>query len=223
MADERPNILWICTDQQRFDTIRSLGNEHIRTPNLDRLAAEGVAFTRAYSQSPICTPSRVSWLSGQYCHNHGYYGLSGPKPNGLPTILGHFRRFGYRTGAIGKIHCPEYWVEDDCDFFHDTCGTSIGRRSREYAQYLEERGLTKLEDHGAMQEFGARGRQTVEGRPSKVSYEDSQEGWSVRQSMEFMTDCAKGDKPFFLHVSLPKHISVMHRRSGSGISTTSRN
>ena len=53
----RPNLLWICTDQQRYDTIAALGNPHIRTRNLDRLVSEGVAFTNAYSQSPVCTPS----------------------------------------------------------------------------------------------------------------------------------------------------------------------
>ena len=68
-ADEkrkRPNILWICTDQQRYDTINALGNPHIRTPNLDRLVAQGVAFTHAHCQSPICTPSRASFLTGMY-------------------------------------------------------------------------------------------------------------------------------------------------------------
>ena len=61
---DQPNILWICTDQQRADTIGALGNPHIRTPNLDALAAQGVAFTRAYCQSPVCTPSRASFLKG---------------------------------------------------------------------------------------------------------------------------------------------------------------
>ena len=61
-----PNILWICTDQQRHDTIHALGNPHIRTPNLDRLCVEGTAFSRAYCQSPICTPSRASFLTGMY-------------------------------------------------------------------------------------------------------------------------------------------------------------
>ena len=61
-----PNILWICTDQQRWDTIGSLGNPHIRTPHLDALAKEGMAFTHAYCQNPICTPSRASFLTGKY-------------------------------------------------------------------------------------------------------------------------------------------------------------
>ena len=51
------NIVWFCTDQQRWDTIHSLGNPYIHTPNLDRLVEEGVALTRAYTQSPICTPA----------------------------------------------------------------------------------------------------------------------------------------------------------------------
>ena len=62
----RPNILWYCTDQQRFDTIAALGNKHIRTPNLDRFVAESATFTHAFCQSPICTPSRASFLTGMY-------------------------------------------------------------------------------------------------------------------------------------------------------------
>ena len=53
----RPNILWICTDQQRSDTLGCYGNEFVHTPRLDGLAQKGVLFTRAYSQSPVCTPS----------------------------------------------------------------------------------------------------------------------------------------------------------------------
>ena len=59
---ERPNILWYCTDQQRFDTIGALGNPHVRTPVVDKLVRDGVAFTHTYCQSPICTPSRASAL-----------------------------------------------------------------------------------------------------------------------------------------------------------------
>jgi len=200
----KPNVLFILSDQHNAKVLGHKGHPDVKTPGLDRLAAAGVRFDNAITQNPICTPSRVSWLSGQYCHNHGYYGLSGPNPGGLPTVFAHFRRHGYRTGAIGKIHCPEYWVEDDCDVFHETCDCSIDGRSPEYAAYLDERNLTHLEDHGAMQDLGKRGRQTVEGRPSMVSYEDGQEGWCVRRGVEFMNECASAGAPFFLHVSLPK-------------------
>ena len=204
MTTKRPNILFILSDQHNAKVIGHKGHPDVKTPHLDKMASEGVWFKNAITQSPICTPSRVSWLSGQYCHNHGYYGLSGPNPNGLPTILGHFRKAGYGTAAIGKIHCPENWIEADSDVFHDTCGCSIDGRSREYAEYLKEKGLTDLEDHESMTEFGDRGRQTVEGRPSKVSYEDGQEGWIVRKAMGFMEQCLAKKAPFFAHVSLPK-------------------
>ena len=62
MPDSLPNILWYCTDQQRFDTIGALGNPHARTPVLDQLISDGMAFTHAYCQHPICTPM------GFFCH-----------------------------------------------------------------------------------------------------------------------------------------------------------
>jgi len=200
----RPNILFILADQHNAKVMGHEGHPDVKTPNLDRLAGSGVRFTHAITQNPICTPSRVCWHSGQYCHNHGYYGLSGPHPKGLPTIYGHFRGSGYLTAALGKIHCPEYWLEDDCDVFHETCDCSVGGRSAAYTQYLAERNLTHLEDHGALQEFGRRGTQTVEGRPSMVSYEDGQEGWAVRQARVAMCEARDTGRPFLVHVSLPK-------------------
>ncbi len=200
----RPNILYIVADQHNTKVLGYKGHPDVQTPNLDRMASEGVRCDTAITQNPICTPSRVSFLSGQYCHNHGYYGLSGPNPNGLPNIFGHFRQSGYLTAAIGKIHCPEYWVEDDCDVFHETCGTSVGGRSPEYAAFLNERGKLGLEDHGAMPEFGDRGRQSMEGRPSPLTFDECQEGWIANKAVEVMKQAADSDKPFLIHASLPR-------------------
>lgn len=201
---KKPNVLFILSDQHNAKCLGHKGHPDVLTPNLDRMAAEGVRFDNAVTQNAICTPSRMCFISGQYAHNHGYYGLSGPKPNGLPTIFGHFRGHGYRTGVIGKGHCPEYWLEDDCDVFHETAHCSIGGRSREYARYLSEREIEHLEDHAAWQEFGRRGTQTCDGRPSKVSYRDGQEGWSVTKGIEFMRQAKQDGVPFILHVSFPK-------------------
>ncbi|HUT33807.1 MAG TPA: sulfatase-like hydrolase/transferase [Planctomycetota bacterium] len=105
MADARPNILWICTDQQRWDTVGALGNPHIRTPHVDRLVREGVAFTRCYSQSPICTPSRANFLTGYYpstLHVNRNGNDFFPCPEKLIT-----RRLadkGYDCGLSGKLH-----------------------------------------------------------------------------------------------------------------------
>lgn len=199
---KKPNILWILSDQYNSKFLGHKGHPDVITPNLDRLASEGVRFDNAITQNPICTPSRVSWISGQYCHNHGYYGLSGPNPNGLPTIFGYFRQNGYTTGAMGKIHCPEKWVEDDCDVFYETC--ALDERP-EYDQYLKEKGLFGQEEHSGYPEFK---RQSLDNRVSALTYEDTQEGWLARRAIEFMDTAQNEGKPFLLHVSLPRPHSI---------------
>jgi len=101
----RPNILWITTDQQRFDTIGALGNPHVRTPNLDRLAAEGIAFRRAYCQSPTCTPSRASFLTGMYPSTvHGCVNGNEVWSGAAPVVSKLLADGGYDTALVGKLH-----------------------------------------------------------------------------------------------------------------------
>lgn len=104
-AAERPNILWICTDQQRYDTIGALGNPYVHTPNINRLAAEGVAFTYAFCQSPICTPSRASFLTGMYPSSvHGCVNGNETWAGAAPLISKLLADVGYDTGLVGKLH-----------------------------------------------------------------------------------------------------------------------
>jgi arylsulfatase A-like enzyme len=100
----QPNVLFVLSDQHNAKVLGHQGHPDVRTPHLDRMAAEGVRFENAISQNPICTPSRMCFLSGQYCHNHGYYGLSGPNPGGLPSVVGHFRRAPgrFRAGHVAR-------------------------------------------------------------------------------------------------------------------------
>ena len=100
-----PNVLWICTDQQRWDTIAALGNRHINTPNLDRLVAEGTACTNAYCQSPICTPSRASFLTG--CYPSTVHGCSNGNEHwaeAAPLVTKLLADAGYCCGLAGKLH-----------------------------------------------------------------------------------------------------------------------
>ena len=103
----RPNIIWYCSDQQRFDTIGALGNPHVHTPNLDALVQRGVAFARAYCQSPICTPSRASFLTGMYpsrVHvnfNHNDYFPPEAEATLVTRLLAES---GYDCGLVGKLH-----------------------------------------------------------------------------------------------------------------------
>jgi len=106
-SGDRPNILWICTDQQRWDTISAHGNPYIRTPNLDRLASSGVSFRRAYCQNPVCTPSRASFMTGCYpstlhVHRNGNSHFPSEwQPRLAPRL---FRDAGYDCGLAGKLH-----------------------------------------------------------------------------------------------------------------------
>ncbi|MFW5894011.1 MAG: sulfatase-like hydrolase/transferase [Verrucomicrobiota bacterium] len=107
----RPNILWIGMDQIRYDTPACNGNPVCRTPNLDRIAARGVSFDRAYTPSTLCTPARASMLTGQFAFHHGlitncdlYHAPVAELPR--PDELLHHRlhQAGYRCGFVGKSH-----------------------------------------------------------------------------------------------------------------------
>ncbi len=105
----RPNILLIFTDQQRADAVGADGNPVIRTPNLDRLAAEGTLFCSAYTASPVCVPARCSLITGQYPHNTGCSENPHHMPTDRPTFMRLLTGAGYRTHGIGKMHFnPDY-------------------------------------------------------------------------------------------------------------------
>jgi arylsulfatase A-like enzyme len=70
MAQERPNILFIMTDEQRYDSLGCYGNPVLRTPHIDSLAREGVRFERCYVQNPMCMPARMAIMTGRYCSEH---------------------------------------------------------------------------------------------------------------------------------------------------------
>lgn len=199
----QPNVLFIISDQHHARCLGHAGHPQVRTPHLDRLAREGVRFTRAVTNNPICTPSRMCYFSGQYVHNHGYYGLSGQHPGGLPTVLGQFRSAGYRTAAIGKIHCPAGWIEADSDVFLEAYGRLCADGRSAYDEYLKARGLERDRDDQFFQEQGPDCRfQSVEGRPSRLPYEHSVEGWCVQEAGRFVAAC--GDTPWIMQVSLPR-------------------
>ena len=100
----RPNILIIYTDQLRWDALGANGNPDVKTPNLDRLAAESVNFTHHFVQHPLCMPSRVSFLSGRYPSSLGITQMGVPVPETLPLLPHYLKRVGYSTANFGKLH-----------------------------------------------------------------------------------------------------------------------
>ena len=96
---KQPNILWITSDQQHFSTLGIL-NDKIKTPNLDRLAREGMLFDRTYCPNPTCTPTRASLITGKYPSQHGGWTLGTKMPETEPTIGSYLAKEGYQLSLI---------------------------------------------------------------------------------------------------------------------------
>jgi arylsulfatase A-like enzyme len=103
MAKAR-NILFIMYDQLRWDYLSCYGHPHLKTPNMDRLAAMGVRFDRACIQSPLCGPSRMSTYTGRYVHSHGASWNQVPLKVGELTMGDHLRKLGMDCWLVGKTH-----------------------------------------------------------------------------------------------------------------------
>ena len=100
----RPNVLLIMPDQHRGDCLSCSGHAVVRTPNIDRIASEGINFTRTYTQSPICVPARAALMVGRYPHQIGIlHNKSFLRPE-TPNLLHCLQDTGYHTAEIGKVH-----------------------------------------------------------------------------------------------------------------------
>ncbi|HUW18834.1 MAG TPA: sulfatase-like hydrolase/transferase [Sedimentisphaerales bacterium] len=110
-AANRPNILILMTDQQRYDSLGCYGSEAVKTPNLDRLAAEGALFERCYSPCPVCTPSRASMWTGKPLPGHGVYKLHDIFPDDQVLFSKRLQTLGYETSLVGKLHVSGIWHE----------------------------------------------------------------------------------------------------------------
>ena len=111
-ADERPNFIFIITDDQRWDALGVVQKEQgerarfpwFQTPNMDRIAEEGVRFRNAFVTLSLCSPSRATFLTGTYSHVHGVLNNSTPFPENKVTYASLMRDAGYDTGFFGKFH-----------------------------------------------------------------------------------------------------------------------
>jgi arylsulfatase A-like enzyme len=97
-------ILFITTDQQRYDSLGCNGGTIARTPVVDGFAANGVRFERAYNQNTVCMPARSTMLTGQYVRTHGVIANGVPLPDDAPSVAAYLRDHGYKTALLGKAH-----------------------------------------------------------------------------------------------------------------------
>ena len=169
MATTRPNILYLMTDQQRFDLMSVYGLTPCQTPNLDRLAASGMRFDRAYTVCALCSPARTSMLTGQYPHRHRMWNNNDMMqwairdlPDDVELISQPLTRAGYRCGYVGKWHCGEKKVPTTYGFEGmDVPNYGNPRNTREYKQYLERNGLQQPEVKPVICDGSAHKRPTI--------------------------------------------------------------
>ncbi len=104
--EARPNIIFVLTDDQRYDELGVL-NPILETPNMDRIAREGTLFANAFVTTALCSPSRASILTGQYMHNHGVVDNNSAPPQSSRFFPEFLQESGYNTAFIGKWHMGE--------------------------------------------------------------------------------------------------------------------
>ena len=191
----RPNILWICTDQQRWDTIHALGNEFIRTPNIDRLVHQGVAFNTAYCQSPICTPSRASFLTGLYPSTvHGTTNGNLFWGEGAPLVSKLLRDSGYDCGMVGKFHLAGGWRRVEPRPLDD------GYRVWEWSHAPRN---DWPEGHDYKDWLAAKGVDLGELRtnPAKIPPDLHREAWCTQRAMAFIETERPANQPWLLSIN----------------------
>lgn len=212
MSDPRPNLVLIMTDQQRWDTLGAAGNPVIRTPNLDRLAQQGVSFSHAFSPSPVCAPARAALLTGHAPSRINFTANEGRLVDQSDTLATRLNAAGYRTQALGKMHFPQ------ADGGHDrprsvtygfqdlvlseetrwsrqaTCLAEVG--FDDYDRYLLERGLWGW---GTPSEIGYNEIKPV---LSPLPEEHGVTAWLGRLTVDWLHHAPA--EPFFLFTSFVK-------------------
>ena len=230
MSDIR-NILFIMTDQLRWDYLNCAGMGNIRTPAIDALARRGVRFTQAHVQATVCGPSRMCFLTGRYAVSHGATYNNYPLPIDEWTIGDYLVPHGLRTALIGKTHmAPDLAAmkrlgvdpTSDIGIFIRECGLEPVVRDDglhpdpgfteggPYQAYLKAKGY---EGHNLWHEIANSAHNENgdllsgwymrhAGQPAVVAEEHSETAWVTDRAIDFITD--SGEDPWCLHLSYIK-------------------
>ena len=226
------NILLITSDQQHWNTLGA-ENPEVHTPALDKLAAQGSTFTRAYCPNPTCTPTRSSMITGKYPSQHGAYSLGTKLPESEPTVGDIFRDAGYQTALVGKAHfqplhgtdefpsLESYPKLQDLDFWQDFYEPFYGfdhvelarnhtdeaHVGQHYALWMEERGLHNWRDYFLQPTGHVKAQRRKWLIPERFHYN----AWIAERSNSLLTQYHDAGQPFFLWASFfdphPKYLA----------------
>jgi arylsulfatase A-like enzyme len=190
----QPNILLICTDQQRYDALGCSGNPYLPTPAIDRLAAEGTRFDRCYTASPVCAPARASLLTGLLPHAHGLWANGVALPPTSPLLGRLLADAGYDCGLVGKLHLApclggreEARLDDGFRFFEWAHDPMHGSPANRYHAWLQE-NFPEL-----WQEQNATGGPVGVNVPTEAHYSH----WVADQTIRYLREERDQTKPYF--------------------------
>lgn len=214
MNDNKPkNLVFIFTDQQRYDTLKVYGNEKLQMPNLNQLAEESVVFRKAYVAQPVCTPSRGTILTGLYPHNHDSVENNTPLKAEAFTIPEILSGEGYKSAYFGKWHLGDEvvaqhgfdeWVSAEDSYRKFYTKDEYKNLNCSYYHYLKENGFSpdKEKDNG----FSMYSRMFS----TRIPEEYSKPAYLAREADRFITE--NKDRPFIAYVSIlephPPYYSV---------------
>jgi choline-sulfatase len=215
----RKNIVLLMADQHQAEMMGCAGDPYAQTPNIDKLAARGTRFERAYCQGPLCMPARASLLTERFVRDHGVFENSSEIPSGLPTFTQRLREAGYHTCEIGKMH---FWSHGFVNVTRaaemsgylgelgfsepiETVGKlASARYDTPYTDYLADRNLLE-----AYRDFvrprlhsGERGTHAWDSTPGPTAADDYVDVWHGERAAKWIRDY-RSEKPFLLWLGFP--------------------
>jgi len=206
MIGLKPNILWICADQLRYDTLSVSGDPIVSTPNIERLSAMGVQFSNCYCQNPVCAPSRASFLTGRYPRTARVRQNGQDIPPDEVTVPKMLTDNGYVCGLAGKLHisachpsvCPvtERRIDDGYGVFKWSHGTMYEYDKNvwmvnEYTDWLLAKGITHNDTIRDDCRFLHRG----------IASEHSQTHWCTDMALDFIGKATTVEKPWLFSIN----------------------
>ena len=188
---KKRNILLIQVDQMTAKVLPAYGHQIVKTPNLDKLASEGVVFENSYCNFPLCAPSRMSMLTGRYANTVGVWDNATEAPAETPTLMHYLRGMGYNTTLCGKMH---FVGPDQLHGYEERVTTDIYPSNFSWAPDWEK----GLGDRPTGINLSAVVNSGQCKRSLQIDYDDEVEYFGVRK----IFDLARyEERPFFLTVS----------------------
>lgn len=182
---DKPNILVIMTDEHNAGVLGCYGNRIVQTPNMDRLAARGIAFDAAYTNSPLCVPSRLSFTAGKYLSRVGAWNNNCKLPADIPSLPRVMNAAGYESYLCGKMH-----YDRSCRYGFTEIGGNMNNAT------MDGRGTRRAaDDLTTSSKLAARFAEFSTGETSSVIEHDRK---VTAGTVEFLRNRKPTNKPFFL-------------------------